>query len=53
MNTRVMMVQGLAPSTSAASSSSLGSSRMKVVRTQVVNGRVRIRYETIRLQSVS
>ena len=41
-NTLVMMVNGLAPSTIAASSSSLGSSRMKVVSTQTVNGRVKI-----------
>ena len=43
MNTRVTMVSGVAPSTIAASSSSFGSSRMNVVSTQTVNGKVKIR----------
>ncbi len=42
MNTCVMMTQGDAPSTMAASSISIGRSRMKVVRTQTVKGRVKI-----------
>ena len=42
MNTLVMMTQGVAPSTIAASSISIGRSRMKVVSTQTVNGRVKI-----------
>ncbi len=41
-NTWVMITQGVAPSTIAASSISIGSSRMKVVSTQTVNGRVKI-----------
>ena len=41
-NTLVTITQGVAPSTIAASSISLGSSRMKVVSTQTVNGRVKI-----------
>ena len=45
--TRVITVHGRAPSTSAASSSSLGSSRMKVVSTQVVKGSVKIMYERV------
>src|SRR6185503_11910026 len=46
MNTRVMMTHGDAPSRIAASSSSLGSSRMNVVSTQTVNGRVKIMYDS-------
>src|SRR4051812_957211 len=42
MNTRVMMIHGLAPSTMAASSISIGRSRMKVVNTQTVKGSVKI-----------
>ena len=38
----VMMIQGVAPSTIAASSISIGRSRMKVVSTQTVNGSVKI-----------
>src|SRR5262245_41639961 len=41
MNTLVMMTQGVAPSTMAASSISIGRSRMKVVSTQTVNGSVK------------
>ena len=42
MKTLVMMTQGVAPSTIAASSISIGRSRMKVVSTQTVKGRVKI-----------
>ncbi len=42
MNTWVMMTQDEAPSTIAASSISIGRSRMKVVSTQTVNGSVKI-----------
>ena len=42
MNTLTMIVHGVAPSTIAASSISIGRSRMKVVSTQTVNGRVKI-----------
>ena len=42
MNTRVMITQGEAPSTMAASSISIGRSRMKVVSTHTVNGSVKI-----------
>ena len=38
----VTMVQGVAPSTMAASSISTGRSAMKVVSTHTVNGRVKI-----------
>ena len=41
-NTLVMITQGDAPSTMAASSISTGRSRMKVVSTQTVNGNVKI-----------
>ena len=37
-----MIIQGVAPSTIAASSISIGSSRMKVVSTQTVKGSVKI-----------
>ena len=37
-----MMIQGVAPSTIAASSISTGRSRTKVVSTQTVNGSVKI-----------
>ena len=40
--TCVMMIQGVAPSTMAASSISTGRSRMKVVSTQTVKGSVKI-----------
>ena len=42
MNTLVMITQGVAPSTIAASSISIGRSRMKVVSTQTVKGSVKI-----------
>ncbi len=42
MNTCVMITQDEAPSTIAASSISMGRSRMKVVSTQTVNGSVKI-----------
>ena len=42
MKTLVMITQGVAPSTMAASSISIGRSRMKVVSTQTVKGRVKI-----------
>ncbi|MNE83343.1 hypothetical protein D3C80_1801520 [compost metagenome] len=42
MNTWVMMTHGVAPSTIAASSISIGRSRMKVVSTHTVKGRVKI-----------
>ena len=41
-NTLVMVTQGVAPSMIAASSSSCGNWRMKVVNTQTVNGRVKM-----------
>jgi hypothetical protein len=41
-NTLVITIQGVAPSTIAASSISTGRSRMKVVSTQTVKGRVKI-----------
>ena len=41
-NTLEIMIQGDAPSTIAASSISIGRSRMKVVSTQTVNGKVKI-----------
>jgi hypothetical protein len=41
-NTLVMITQGVAPSTIAASSISIGRSRMKVVSTQTVKGSVKI-----------
>ena len=37
------MIHGVAPSTIAASSISFGRSRMKVVSTQTVKGRVKMR----------
>src|ERR1700676_3730871 len=50
MKTRVTMIHADAPSTIAASSISTGSSRMNVVSTHTVNGRVKIMYEKIRPQ---
>ncbi len=52
MNTLKMIWCGFAPSTIAASSISIGRSRMKVVSTQTVNGRVKIMYARISDQQV-
>src|ERR1700674_4233381 len=49
MNTRVMMIHGVAPSITAASSSSLGNPRMKGGSTQTVNGMVNVIYDKVRL----
>ena len=46
--TRRTTIHGVAPSTKAASSISFGSSRMKVVSTQTVKGRVSMRLARMR-----